>query len=138
MSLALVRIAIIAFSACVAGFAVSASAADGPALLFAKGTGKLTASEQREIFTALGLKLAPDGKSFEDTVCGQPAGAEADHNYGDNFIFWDLVFGTYFHPQRREVEALGIAGLAAFPNGYLAQLASPLRWRRIEKESRPL
>jgi sterol desaturase/sphingolipid hydroxylase (fatty acid hydroxylase superfamily) len=62
---------------------------------------------------------------------------EADHNYGDNFIFWDLVFGTYYRPQGREVEALGIAGLGAFPNGYLAQLVSPLRWRRIEKESRP-
>jgi sterol desaturase/sphingolipid hydroxylase (fatty acid hydroxylase superfamily) len=61
---------------------------------------------------------------------------EADHNYGDNFIFWDLVFGTYYHPREREVEALGIAGLGAFPNGYLAQLAAPFRWRRIEAESR--
>jgi sterol desaturase/sphingolipid hydroxylase (fatty acid hydroxylase superfamily) len=62
---------------------------------------------------------------------------EADHNYGENFLFWDLVFGTYYRPQGREVEALGIAGLGAFPNGYLAQLVSPLRWRSIEKESRP-
>ena len=61
--------------------------------------------------------------------------AEADHNYGDNFIFWDLVFGTYYRPRGREVEALGITGLAAFPRGYLAQLVSPLRWRRIEQES---
>jgi hypothetical protein len=36
------------------------------------------------------------------------------------------------------VEALGIAGLDAFPKGYLEQLVSPLRWRRIERESRPL
>ena len=63
------------------------------------------------------------------------ARAEADHNYGDNFIFWDLVFGTYYRPREREVDALGIAGLAAFPRGYLAQLAAPLRWRRIERES---
>jgi sterol desaturase/sphingolipid hydroxylase (fatty acid hydroxylase superfamily) len=63
---------------------------------------------------------------------------EADHNYGDNFIFWDLVFGTYFRPREREVEALGIAGLGAFPRGYLGQLVSPLRWRQIEEESRPL
>jgi sterol desaturase/sphingolipid hydroxylase (fatty acid hydroxylase superfamily) len=61
--------------------------------------------------------------------------AEADHNYGDNFIFWDLVFGTYYRPREREVEALGIARLEAFPKGYLAQLASPWRWRRIERES---
>jgi sterol desaturase/sphingolipid hydroxylase (fatty acid hydroxylase superfamily) len=63
--------------------------------------------------------------------------AEADHNYGDNFIFWDLVFGTYYRPREREVEALGIAGLGAFPRGYFSQLLSPLRWRRIEEESRP-
>ena len=60
---------------------------------------------------------------------------EADHNYGDTFIFWDVVFGTYYRPREREVEALGIAGLEAFPRGYLAQLASPWRWREIERES---
>jgi sterol desaturase/sphingolipid hydroxylase (fatty acid hydroxylase superfamily) len=60
---------------------------------------------------------------------------EADHNYGDSFIFWDLVFGTYYRPKQREVEALGIKGLDAFPNGFLAQLAAPFRWRRIERES---
>lgn len=63
--------------------------------------------------------------------------AEADHNYGDNFIFWDLVFGTYYRPRGREVEALGIVGLEAFPSGYFSQLLSPLRWRQIEEESRP-
>ncbi len=62
--------------------------------------------------------------------------AEADHNYGDNFIFWDLVFGTYYRPREREVEALGIRGLDAFPSGYLAQLVAPFRWGRIERESR--
>jgi sterol desaturase/sphingolipid hydroxylase (fatty acid hydroxylase superfamily) len=62
--------------------------------------------------------------------------AEADHNYGDNFIFWDLVFGTYYRPREREVEALGIAGLGAFPKSYLAQLVAPLRWRSIETASR--
>jgi len=61
--------------------------------------------------------------------------AEADHNYGDTFILWDLVFGTYYRPKEREVEALGIAGLEAFPSGYLAQLAAPFRWREIERES---
>ena len=63
---------------------------------------------------------------------------EADHNYGDNFIFWDVVFGTYYRPREREVEALGIAGLDAFPKSYVAQLLAPLRWRSIEEASRPL
>jgi sterol desaturase/sphingolipid hydroxylase (fatty acid hydroxylase superfamily) len=61
---------------------------------------------------------------------------EADHNYGDNFIFWDVVFGTWYRPRDREVEALGIAGLGAFPKSYLAQLVAPLRWRSIEEASR--
>ena len=61
--------------------------------------------------------------------------AEADHNYGDTFIFWDLVFGTYYRPREREVAALGIAGLEAFPREYLAQLTAPWHWQRIERES---
>jgi sterol desaturase/sphingolipid hydroxylase (fatty acid hydroxylase superfamily) len=60
---------------------------------------------------------------------------EADRNFGDNFIFWDLVFGTYYHPRDREVGEIGIGGLSAFPKGFLAQLASPLRWREIERAS---
>ncbi len=55
-----------------------AAAADGPALLFAKGKGKLSASEQRVIFDALGLKVAPDGASLVDTACEQPAGAQVE------------------------------------------------------------
>jgi hypothetical protein len=52
-----------------------AMAADGPALLFAKGAGKVTPAEQRAIFAVLDLKLAPDGKGVLDTTCEQPAGA---------------------------------------------------------------
>ena len=49
------------------------AAADGPAVLFAKGKGKLTDAEQRQIVASLDLKLASDGKSFVDTVCGERA-----------------------------------------------------------------
>jgi sterol desaturase/sphingolipid hydroxylase (fatty acid hydroxylase superfamily) len=61
--------------------------------------------------------------------------AEADRNFGDSFIFWDLVFGTYFHPRDREVDGIGIEGLDAFPRGFWAQLAAPFRWREIERAS---
>jgi sterol desaturase/sphingolipid hydroxylase (fatty acid hydroxylase superfamily) len=61
--------------------------------------------------------------------------AEADRNFGDSFIFWDLVFGTYYHPRDREVGEVGIEGLSAFPRDFLPQLASPLRWREIERAS---
>jgi sterol desaturase/sphingolipid hydroxylase (fatty acid hydroxylase superfamily) len=61
--------------------------------------------------------------------------AEADRNFGDSFIFWDLVFGTYYHPRGREVEAIGIDGLDGFPHGFLAQLASPFRWQKVLRAS---
>jgi ornithine lipid hydroxylase len=64
---------------------------------------------------------------------------EANRNYGDNFIFWDTVFGTRCMPDDREPPTrLGIEGLDAFPRGFLAQLIAPFRWRRIERQSREL
>jgi sterol desaturase/sphingolipid hydroxylase (fatty acid hydroxylase superfamily) len=63
------------------------------------------------------------------------ARAEADHNFGDSFIFWDVVFGTYYKPNRREVTELGVESLDAFPRSFLGQLASPFRWRAIERAS---
>jgi sterol desaturase/sphingolipid hydroxylase (fatty acid hydroxylase superfamily) len=60
---------------------------------------------------------------------------EADRNYGDSFIFWDVVFGTYYHPAQREVAQLGIDALDGFPRSFLGQLAAPFRWRAIERAS---
>jgi sterol desaturase/sphingolipid hydroxylase (fatty acid hydroxylase superfamily) len=61
---------------------------------------------------------------------------EANTNYGSNLIVWDLVFGTYFWPRdRKPPEEIGIPNLAAFPQTYWAQLASPFRWRAIEAAS---
>ena len=59
--------------------AAPAAGADGPGLLFASGAGKLTASEQREIFAALGLNVAADGKSLVDSACEQPVGVQVEH-----------------------------------------------------------
>jgi sterol desaturase/sphingolipid hydroxylase (fatty acid hydroxylase superfamily) len=62
--------------------------------------------------------------------------AEANTNYGSNLIVWDLLFGTFFLPRDREPPAaIGIADMPNFPGGYLAQLASPFRWRRIRAEA---
>jgi sterol desaturase/sphingolipid hydroxylase (fatty acid hydroxylase superfamily) len=61
---------------------------------------------------------------------------EANHNYGQNVIFWDLVFGSFFWPKDRvPPEAIGIPDLPAFPMSYLGQLASPFTWARIKRES---
>jgi len=62
---------------------------------------------------------------------------EANHNYGGNLIFWDIVFGTRFLPADREPsEEIGIAELPDFPMGYWANLASPFRWRAVREASR--
>ncbi len=33
---------------------------------------------------------------------------EANKNYGNNLIIWDLLFGTYFRPGRRQVQTIGL------------------------------
>jgi sterol desaturase/sphingolipid hydroxylase (fatty acid hydroxylase superfamily) len=61
--------------------------------------------------------------------------AEADCNYGNNFIFWDAVFGTRYMPADRPPPAeVGIDGLDGFPKGVLAQLLSPFRWERYARD----
>lgn len=57
---------------------------------------------------------------------------EANTNYGSNLMIWDVVFGTCFLPADREPpEQIGIADMPDFPMTYLAQLASPFRWRQL-------
>lgn len=58
---------------------------------------------------------------------------EANSNYGQNLIVWDIVFGTRFLPTDREPpEEIGLAGLETFPMDYWGQLLSPIRWRSIQ------
>ncbi len=57
---------------------------------------------------------------------------EANTNYGNNIIFWDLVFGTFFWPRDRDAdEEIGLSDISDFPKGYLAQILSPFRWTAI-------
>jgi sterol desaturase/sphingolipid hydroxylase (fatty acid hydroxylase superfamily) len=61
---------------------------------------------------------------------------EANSNYGQNLIVWDIVFGTRFLPADREPpEEIGLTDLPTFPMNYLGQLLSPFHWRRIQRES---
>jgi sterol desaturase/sphingolipid hydroxylase (fatty acid hydroxylase superfamily) len=58
--------------------------------------------------------------------------AEANRNYGNNFMFWDVVFGTRFFPANRHCpQELGIGGVAAFPPNLAGQLVAPFRWQRV-------
>ncbi len=49
--------------------------------------------------------------------------SEGNRNFGENFIVWDLVFGTYFNPDRRPPTEIGAD--ECLPNSFLAQLAAP-------------
>ena len=59
---------------------------------------------------------------------------EANHNYGNNILFWDIVFGTVYWPRDRGADAaVGLHDLPDFPQNYLGQLASPFRWRTLQE-----
>lgn len=61
---------------------------------------------------------------------------EADRNYGNVYLFWDAVFGTRYLPTDREPPTrVGIEGLSAFPQRFLAQWIAPFRWTAIERAS---
>jgi sterol desaturase/sphingolipid hydroxylase (fatty acid hydroxylase superfamily) len=61
---------------------------------------------------------------------------EGNANYGAILITWDLIFGSFFRPGARAFNGpVGIADMPRFPQGYLAQLASPFRWAQLRRES---
>ena len=63
---------------------------------------------------------------------------EANANYGNNIIFWDLVFGTLHHPKGVDASSkIGLSGLSSFPTHYLGQVLAPWRWNRIERQDSP-
>ena len=60
---------------------------------------------------------------------------EANNNYGNNILFWDIVFGTVYWPRDRDAkEVIGLADLPTFPQDYLGQLAAPFRWTQVVAE----
>ena len=60
---------------------------------------------------------------------------EANHNYGAVLIYCDLLFGSFFLPDREAPRDPGISYLPSFPKGYLPQLAVPFRWAAIKADS---
>ena len=49
---------------------------------------------------------------------------ESNHNFGNNLIVWDLLFGTRFFPENREVGSLGLVN-RKYPMGFWTQMRSP-------------
>jgi sterol desaturase/sphingolipid hydroxylase (fatty acid hydroxylase superfamily) len=57
---------------------------------------------------------------------------EANSNYGNNILLWDIVFGTVHWPRDRAASSqIGLHDLPDFPGGWWGQIASPFRWRQI-------
>lgn len=61
---------------------------------------------------------------------------ESDHNYGNNLIVYDLIFGTCYHPgatgDTRQVETIGLQN-PDYPRNYLGQFLAPFRRGRLDK-----
>jgi ornithine lipid hydroxylase len=53
---------------------------------------------------------------------------ESNRNYANNFVFWDILFGTYFRPKGRQVATLGLLD-PDYPRRFLGQMAAPFRRR---------
>jgi sterol desaturase/sphingolipid hydroxylase (fatty acid hydroxylase superfamily) len=51
---------------------------------------------------------------------------EANANYGNTVIIWDLLFGTWFLPAGREVAELGLKE-REYPRTFLRLLRAPFR-----------
>ncbi|MDR6904106.1 sterol desaturase/sphingolipid hydroxylase (fatty acid hydroxylase superfamily) [Rhizobium miluonense] len=56
---------------------------------------------------------------------------EGNTNYGENVVFFDLLFGTYFNPDRPSSTDIGIRGEVA--KNFLGQLAQPFRKEGIRQ-----
>jgi len=49
---------------------------------------------------------------------------ESNHNYGNNFIIWDRLFGTCYLPTERDVQELGLVN-REYPLAFLEQMTIP-------------
>jgi sterol desaturase/sphingolipid hydroxylase (fatty acid hydroxylase superfamily) len=58
---------------------------------------------------------------------------EGNKNYGENFMIWDMAFGTFFNPDRRPPIDIGIDG--HMPSGFVEQLAYPFKPEKEQNAS---
>ena len=51
---------------------------------------------------------------------------ESSHNYGNNLIIWDLIFGTWYLPRDRNITIVG-SGIEKYPQTFIQQLVRPFK-----------
>ncbi len=57
---------------------------------------------------------------------------EANTNYGNNILLWDIVFGTVYWPRHTDASPdIGLADLPDFPQDWWGQMRSPFDWTRL-------
>jgi sterol desaturase/sphingolipid hydroxylase (fatty acid hydroxylase superfamily) len=61
---------------------------------------------------------------------------ESNRNYGNNIIIWDLLFGTYFLPRKRQVKNLGLKN-RYYPLSFMEQAKAPFIFK-LESINLPL
>ncbi len=49
---------------------------------------------------------------------------ESNHNYGNNLIIWDWLFGTWYLPEDKHVDELGLVN-RRYPTSFLKQMMTP-------------
>ena len=49
---------------------------------------------------------------------------ESNHNFGNNLIIWDLIFGSWYLSEEKEVDQLGVQN-RAYPMDFIDQLKAP-------------
>jgi len=52
----------------------------------------------------------------------------SNHNYGNNLVVWDLVFGSWYLPRYREIDQVG-SGIHSYPQRFFALLIRPFNIR---------
>ena len=57
---------------------------------------------------------------------------EGNRNYGENLVLFDLLFGTFFNPNRRPPAIIGIS--EAMPRTFLGQVKAPFVWEKFQRE----
>lgn len=58
---------------------------------------------------------------------------EANANYGNNILFWDIIFGTVYYPKDKIAsEHIGLHDFEAFPENYVDQIKAPFQWKKLE------
>jgi sterol desaturase/sphingolipid hydroxylase (fatty acid hydroxylase superfamily) len=60
---------------------------------------------------------------------------EGNRNYGENLMIWDLIFGTWYLPDRRPPLDIGIDG--PMPTGFIGQCLAPFRRAAHAATDRP-